>query len=197
LSYNERVALRASVFALLLSGLPGLGGCSSSELQLAGAPPPSTYLVTFDGEPSDAELGQVRLRTDVCRGADLKPPGRPLDADDFVAFLKAHGASAKVVQARSDLVFVDVDAGTPTPVRFRVAITSTVGAAGRELHTALLQRGRGAWGLQRSNLAVLAPAAPADDVVVYAAKLGLACWGVLMIAGHDDTFVVPGGYTEI
>ena len=25
----------------------------------------------------------------------------------------------------------------------------------------------------------------------------LACWGVLTVAGRDDTFVVPGGYREL
>ena len=36
-----------------------------------------------------------------------------------------------------------------------------------------------------------------DDAVVLAGKLHLACWGTLMIAGHDDSYVIPGGYTEL
>lgn len=173
-------------------------GCGSSDLHIAGAPPASQYLVSFEGEPSGAELGAVRLKPEVCRGIDLKPVGRPLDADDFVAFAKTQGLETRLVRARQDLVFVDVlNAGTAAPVRFRVAILGTAGGAGHELHTALLQQGRGTWGLHRSNLAVLAPNASPDDAVVMASKLRFACWGVLMIAGHDDTFVVPGGYTEL
>ena len=172
-------------------------GCGSSELHIAGASS-SQYVQTFDGRPSSVALGAVRLRPEVCRGVDVHPPGRPLDADDFVAFAKSQGLETRIVQARQDLVFVDItNAGTAAPVRFRVAVTQSPGAAGHELHTALLQQGEGTWGLHRSNLAVLAPPAAADDIVVLAAKARLACWGVLMIAGHDDTFVMAGGYTEL
>ena len=173
-------------------------GCGSSELHIAGAPPASQYLQDFDGEPSGADLGAVRLKPEVCRGADLTPIARPLDADDFIAFVRSQGLETRVVRARHDLVFVDVlNAGTSAPVRFRVAILGSPGAAGHELHTALLQQGRGTWGLRRGNLAVLAPTGSPDDAVVMASKLRLVCWGVFMIAGHDDTFVVPGGYSEL
>jgi hypothetical protein len=186
--------VRNSILALVSASALA---CGSSELHVAGASS-SQFVQTFDGRPSSAELGSVRLRPEVCRGVDVRPPGRPLDADDFVAFAKSQGLDARVVQARQDLVFVDIaNAGTAAPIRFRVAVTQSAGAAGHELHTALLQHGEGTWGLQRSNLAVLAPPAPADDIVVLAAKARLACWGVRMIAGHDDTFVVPGGYTEL
>lgn len=186
--------MRSCILALVSASALG---CGSSELHVAGLSS-SSYVQTFDGKPSSAELGSVRLRPEVCRGVDVRPPGRPLDADDFVAFAKSQGLETRIVQARQDLVLVDItNLGTPAPVRFRVAITSSPGAAGHELHIALLQNGEGTWGLQRSNLAVLAPPAPADDIVVLAAKARLACWGVLMIAGHDDTFVVPGGYTEL
>lgn len=186
------IALRSTLWAL------SMVACGTSDLHIPGAPPSSSFLQSFDGKPASASLGEVRLRPEVCQGMDVRPPGRPLDADDFVSFLKSQGLETRITRARHDLVLVDVlNAGTPAPVRFRVAVLDTPGAAGNELHTALLQRGRGTWGLHRSNLAVLAPPAPADDVVVMAAKFRLACWGVLMIAGHDDTFVVPGGYTEL
>jgi len=173
-------------------------GCGAAELRVQGSPPAYEYLVDFDGKPANAELGHVRLKPEVCKGIPLEPAGRPLEVDDFVAFLRTQSLEPKVTRARGDLVFVDVaNAGTETPVRFRIASTTTAGAAGRELHTALLQRGPGTWGLHRSNLAVLAPPGSPDDVVVLASKLHLACWGVLMIAGEDDTFVVPGGYTEL
>ncbi|MBX3196947.1 MAG: hypothetical protein KF894_02220 [Labilithrix sp.] len=187
--------LARAVFAL--SSIAACG-CGSSDLAIAGAPAASHYLQSFEGEPSGVELGEVRLRPDVCKGLELAPAGRPLDADDFVAFAKSQGLETRMVRARHDLVFVDVlNAGTKVPVRFRVAILDTSGAAGNELHTALLQQGRGTWGLQRSNLAVLAPMTSPEDAVVMASKLRLACWGVFMIAGHDDTFVIPGGYTEL
>jgi len=173
-------------------------GCGASDLHISGAPPASQYVVSFSGEPSGASLGEVRLAQDVCKGVDLKPVGRPLDADAFEAFVKAQGLETRTIRARADLVFVDVvNAGTSAPVRFRVAVLDTAGAAGHELHGALLQHGEGSWGLQRGNLAVLAPTGSIDDIVVMASKLRLACWGTLMIAGHDDTYVVPGGYTEL
>jgi hypothetical protein len=193
-----RVAAAPIALAALAALAALLAACGMSDLHIAGAPPASQYLVAFDGTPSGASLGEVRFSPDVCDHANLRPVDRPLDVDDFLAFVKAQGLETRVVRARSDLVFVDVlNAGTPAPVRFRVAILDTAGAAGHELHGALLQHGEGSWGLHRGNLAVLAPEAPADDAVVFAAKLHLACWGTLMIAGHDDTYVVPGGYTEL
>ena len=185
-------------FAVLALSSIAASGCGSSALHIAGARAASEYLESFDGEPSGVKLGAVRLRPEVCRGIDLRPAGRPLDADDFIAFTKTQGLETRVVRARHHLVFVDVlNAGTAAPVRFRVAVLGSPGAAGNELHTALLQQGQGTWGLHRSNLAVLAPTASDEDAVVMAGKLRLACWGAFMIAGHDDTYVVPGGYTEL
>lgn len=173
-------------------------GCGTTAMHVEGAPPPSDFVQSFDGEGSRANLGSVRLRPDVCKGIDTKPAGRALDESAFLEFVKTQNLETRVVRARSDLVFVDVlNAGTTEPVRFRVAILGTPGAAGHELHTALLQHGEGTWGLHRSNLAVLAPTASPDDAVVLAGKLHLACWGTLMIAGHDDNYVIPGGYTEL
>jgi hypothetical protein len=34
-------------------------------------------------------------------------------------------------------------------------------------------------------------------MLAFALKTRLACWGVLTVAGRDDDFVVPGGYTEL
>jgi hypothetical protein len=172
-------------------------GCGGEQLRVDGANA-SEYLVDFDGKPTGADLGHIRLKPELCKDFPLAPPGKPLDPDDFIAFLKSQNADPKVTRARGDLVFVDVaSAGTNVPVRFRIASTSTAGSAGHELHTALLQRGPGTWGVQRSNLAVLAPPGPPDEMIALAAKLHLPCWGVLMIAGNDDTYVVPGGYTEL
>ena len=184
--------------ALALSAALSAVGCGSSALHIEGSPPASEYVMTFDGEESSASLGSVRLRADVCKGIDTKPAAHALDESDFLDFVKTQNLETRIVRARSDLVFVDVmNAGTSEPVRFRVAILGTPGAAGHELHTALLQHGEGTWGLHRSNLAVLAPVASPDDAVILAGKLHLACWGTLMIAGHDDNYVIPGGYTEL
>jgi hypothetical protein len=204
-SATRRRALAASrlVSCPTRAGVPALAalllGCGGSELRMSSAPPPSTYVESFDGKPTDdVDLGRVRLRPDACRDIDLRPVERPLDSDDFVAFLKGQGAETRIVRARQDLVFVELlNAGTAAPIRFRVAVLSSPAAAGNELHTALLQHGKGTWGLHRGNLAVLGPQGTPDDIVVMAGRFHLACWGVLMIAGHDDTFVVPGGYTEL
>ena len=52
-------------------------------------------------------------------------------------------------------------------------------------------------GLHRSNLAVLAPTASPDDAVVLAEEAASRVLGTLAIAGHDDNYVIPGGYTEL
>lgn len=171
--------------------------CGSSEYRVADALAADTYVEGLEGGGGALALGAMRLRPSVCKGIDLHPDYGHLDADAFVAFLKARGFAAQVVQARADLVYVDANLGTPAPVRFRVAILDAPGAAGRELHEALLQHGEGSWGLHRANLAVLAPNAPLADVVTLSASTKLACWGVMTIAGHDDTYVVPGGYAEL
>lgn len=182
---------------LVLSSLL-VASCSSGDLHVASAPSATTYIESFERTPTSPSLGHMRLRADVCTGVDARPVYRPLDADDFIRFLKSQNLEARVVRARHDLVFADVtNAGTRASVRFRIAILPTAGAAGHELHEALLQHGEGAWGVRRSNLAVLGPNGPLDDVIVLSVRTKLACWGVLMVAGHDDTFVVPGGYTEL
>jgi hypothetical protein len=174
-----------------------VASCGSSEYRVAGAPAAATYVEGLEGGDTGISLGSMRLRPSVCKGVDLRPDYGRLDADAFVEFLKSHGFAAQVVRARADLAYVDVRLGTSAPARFRVAVLDAPGLAGRELHEALLQHGEGAWGLHRANLAVLAPNAPLDDIVVLAANTKLACWGVLTIAGHDDTYVVPGGYAEL
>ncbi len=183
----------------LTLGLVALAnGCGSADLHVAGAPPAAHYIESFAGQEASVTLGQVRLKPEVCKDIDTKPAGRPLDAEAFTSFVREQGLEMKTSVARHDLVFVDLtNAGTSAPVRFRVAVLDTPGAAGSELHRALLQHGEGTWGVHRGNLAVLAPRASVDDAIVLAAKTKLACWGTLMIAGRDDTFVVPGGYYEL
>src|SRR5258708_15311835 len=106
-----------------------------------------------------AELGEARLRPDVCQGVVENAPDRAhLDHTALVQFLVRQGFQTNVTRARSDLVYVDVaDSGGGEPTRLRVAILDDAPAAGQDLHHAILQHGPGAWGVHRSNLAVLAP----------------------------------------
>lgn len=172
--------------------------CARSDLRVAGAPPPSAYVAGPRGERAGVELGRMRFAPGLCSAGERRAEGALLDVDDFVAFLRAQGAEPRVAVQRGDLTVVEATPGTPAPVRFRVAVLPTAAAAGQELHKALLEHGLGAWGVRRSNLAVLVAApSPVDDIVVFAAKTRLACWGALNVAGHDDVYVVPGGHFEL
>jgi hypothetical protein len=173
-------------------------GCGPSEMHVPATAPGSSHVQAPDGSPSAVVAGGVRLRASVCEGVDLRPDHRLLEAEEFIRFVRAQGLEVRVATDRGDLVYADViNAGTQNALRFRVAVLPDAGAAGRDLHLALLQHGSGAWGVHRANLAVLAPAGSLDDVVGFAARSKLACWGVLTVAGLDDTFVIPGGYTEL
>ena len=92
-------------------------------------------------------------------------------------------------------VFVRVP-GAAQPVPLRVANLASADAAGQALYDGILARGSGAWGVHRSNLAVLGPNGRNADDIVFAAITKLACWGTLTIAGGDDAVGLPGGYTE-
>lgn len=147
------------------------------------------------GSPTTA-LGEVRLRGDACNGVDLRPDYRELQVAQLIEFLRGSGFELSETRARSDLSYLDLK--TPNgPVRLRVATLDSSRAAGRDLHEAILQHGQGSWGVHRSNLAVLAPSANTEDMLAFALKSRLACWGVLTVAGRDDDFVVPGGYSEL
>lgn len=184
----------AILVALAVFGTLGSVGCESG--------PKSAYLSTPGGGSKYAEGGSlpgVRLQPQTCNGiAELKPEYTVLDESSLMRFLQARGYELRRTRARSDLVYVDVlNAGGDQPVRLRVAVLPNAQAAGRELHEAILEHGPGSWGVHRSNLAVLAPIGNPDQVAAFAGKTQLACWGVLTMAGRDDTFVVPGGYTEL
>lgn len=182
----------------LVCGALGLPSCGGSQLQATGA-----VSLNTGGGNADANVegsiapGYMRLKPQACQGEPLKPDYTNLNEGALVRFLTAHGYESRTVRARSDLVYVDVTNAGDHPVRLRVAILNDAPAAGRELHEAILQHGPGSWGVHRSNLAVLAPIGDPDEVVSFAVKTKLACWGVLTMAGLDDTFVVPGGYFEL
>jgi hypothetical protein len=156
---------------------------------------PSENAATFiEGSLS---AGEMRLKPSACENETVKPEYARLDESALVSFLATHGFESKVVRARGDLVYVDVTNVADHVVRLRVAILPDPPAAGQELHEAILQHGPGSWGVHRSNLAVLAPIGEPDQIVAFAVKTKLACWGVLTLAGRDDTFVTPGGYIEL
>jgi hypothetical protein len=175
-----------------------LAHCGGSQLHTTGA----VSLDTGSGSASanvegSMTPGEMRLKPSACQGELLKPEYAPLSEGALVKFLTAHGYESRIVRARGDLVYVDIMNAGEHPVRLRVAILNDPPAAGRELHEAILQHGPGSWGVHRSNLAVLAPIGDPDEVVSFAVKTKLACWGVFTMAGLDDTFVVPGGYLEL
>lgn len=176
----------------------GSGGCAGSALHVPNGPPASTYLEGPRGEVAGAELGRMHFAAGLCAAGERRPGGELLDVGDFVQFLRGRGAAPRVVVQRGDLTLVEASLGAAQPVRFRVAVLPTADAAGQELHKALLEHGLGAWGVRRSNLAVLvASPSPVDDIVVFAASTKLACWGSLNVAGHDDVYVVPGAHFEL
>lgn len=167
-----------------------------------GSAPKSAYLTTPSGGGSqyaEGTLPDMHLRETVCQGvAEMKPEYTVLDETSLMRFLQAKGYDVRRTRARSDLVYVDIaNAGGEIPVRLRVAILPSAQLAGNELHEAILEHGPGSWGIHRSNLAVLAPIGSPEQVAAFAGKSQLACWGVLTMAGRDDTFVVTGGYTEL
>jgi hypothetical protein len=148
---------------------------------------------------SPSEPGQDRISAEVCRGVpENKPESARLDEAALVSFLQHNGYETRTVRARGDLVYVDVlNAGNGNqPVRLRVAVLDDAQAAANDLHSAILEHGPGSWGVHRSNLAVLAPIGDMSQILEFAGKSKLACWGVLTVAGRDDDFVVPGGYME-
>jgi len=174
-------------------------GCSSGPKSAYMTTPRSGAVSVSVSTTSDAQLPAGRIAPQTCQGvAEMKPEYTLLDESSLMRFLQARGYELRRTRARSDLVYVDVlNAGGEQPLRLRVAVLGTAQGAGRELHEALLEHGPGSWGVHRSNLAVLAPIGNADQVIAFASKSQLACWGVLTFTGRDDTFVVPGGDTEL
>lgn len=182
-----------SVVAALTLSLSAVGCDSGPKSAYLHTPASATTRV------SQGTLPEMHLEPSVCQGvAEMKPEYTVLDESSLMRFLQSRGYELRRTRARSDLVYVDVlNSGGETPVRLRVAVLPSAQQAGRELHEAILEHGPGSWGVHRSNLAVLAPIGSPEQVVAFAAKTQLACWGVLTTAGRDDTFVIPGGYTEL
>jgi hypothetical protein len=179
--------------ALLLST-----GCGSAQLRLTGSPNLSTYAEGPDGGSPGSHPTELRFRPGICESMPRWPEYGRLTEQDAIRFLERQDLDVRNERPRADLVYLVVSgAGTAHPIRLRVAILTSAEKAGRELHEALLQHGEGSWGVHRSNLAILGPVASHTDSVTFAARSKLACWGVFTVAGRDDTFVVPGAYTEL
>jgi hypothetical protein len=176
-----------------------LTGCGpSTVLHLTATPAMGSIVQSNAGQPGVVELGSSRFLPGVCAGEDLAPDYGRLDESQVVQFLERQRIDVRLERPRADLAYVVLStAGTAAPVRLRVAILANADQAGRDLHEALLQHGEGSWGVHRSNIAILGPLASDEDALAFAAQTKLACWGVFTIAGRDDTFVVPGAYTEL
>lgn len=183
--------------AFLALGLAFVG-CASPVLQVTARTSLRAYAQDRYGHDPSDDLESMRLRPQVCSAEDVRPDYARLDEGSLLRFLGRQHIDARTERARADLVYINLlSAGTAQPVRLRVAILASADDAGRELHEAVLQHGPGSWGVHRSNLAVLGPVGTTSDVVTFAAMTKLACWGVLTVADTDDSFVVPGGYTEL
>jgi hypothetical protein len=182
---RPRFARAAWLFGVLAAATGGIACSQSARLSYSG----STLV------EKTSRLGEARYRAEVCRGYDLTPEAAPLTTDALKEHLAQKSLAYKVRVERPDLHLFDVVVGGRT-VELRVATLEDRAAAGRHLHSALLEHGKGFWGVHRGNLAVLGPPGSVKDVLAFGAATGLACFGVLTVAGRDDTFVVPGGYFE-
>jgi hypothetical protein len=180
--------------------LAGCGGTAKVSLSSAnGTFEKQAYVADVDhpeGRSKGSDLETLHIDPEACSGLDTKPDFSTLGAQSLRSFLDAQGIAYERTEARSDLEYLDVAEGAQK-VRLRVATLDTARAAGRDLHEALLQHGPGSWGVHRSNIAVLGPASDVEAAIGYSLKTKLACWGVLTVAGRDDTFVVRGGYSEL
>lgn len=184
---------RVIAISLLVAGCGGGQG-----LSLSSSVNWSAYVQDRKGGAASGNPREMRFRPNLCEANELKPEYAKLDETHVISFLERQQIDVRIERPRADLVYLNL-AGTVAqrPVRLRVAILPDADEAGRELHQAILQHGTGAWGVHRSNLAILGPIGDPTDTVAFAAVTRLACWGVFTIGGTDDTFVVPGGYTEL
>lgn len=174
-------------------------GCGpNTVLQVTDGSDWKAFVTDRDGTTPSSDIASLRFNPGLCSGEDLRPEYQKLNENNFIDFLEKQGINVRIERQRTDLVYLNLSGvGTAAPVRFRVAILDSKEEAGRELHDGVLQHGEGSWGVHRSNLAVLGPIGTLQDDLKFAAKLKLPCWGVFMVAGVDDNFVVPGGYLEL
>lgn len=188
----------SGVHRAYLLGALLLSGCGAeSTLHMTGTDW-RAYVQERGGGSPGTEVTSLQFKPSICDGENLRQEVAPLTEESFLSFLARQGIDVRLERQRADLVYANLTGGgTASPVRMRIAILRSADEAGRELHEAILQHGEGSWGVHRSNLAVLGPVGATQDDLAFAARTKLACWGVMTIAGTDDTFVVPGGYLEL
>jgi hypothetical protein len=166
-----------------------------------GTPLPRATGINVDDQVVNGRLslGDMRFAPSLCQGIDVKPETTNLDEKSLLAFLKARGLPTRVLRARGDLLYVDVQVDPDKDLwgRLRVAILASPDEAGNELFEAVLQHGTGSWGVHRGNLAILAPIGNVEKIVAFVGKTKLACWGVTTVAKKKRTYVIPGGYREL
>jgi hypothetical protein len=174
-------------------------GCGGPASQMPPGPEWRRFVVD---RPGASGPGALQWRPDVCAHTELRPERRHLNETNLVAFLHDQGLDVRaerqpVEPSKPELVFVFVSApGESRSVALRVAILPSADEAGRDLYEALLQKGDGAWGVHRANLAVLGPFGDEPDDVQFAAKTRLGCWGTFTMMHDGDAFVLTGGYAE-
>jgi hypothetical protein len=149
-----------------------------------------------------SERRSLSFRPDLCDGYDLRPDSSVLTEANLLRFLHEQRLDVQVqhqaVEAQNpdlNYLFVSIP-GVAQPVSLRVATLPNADEAGRALSEAIEKRGRGSWGVHRSNLAVLGPSGSTEDDVAVAATSKLACWGTFTSQDAGDAIVIPGGYAE-
>jgi len=183
---------------LVLAAPLGAIGCGSPALRMTSGSDWHSFVRHRGGGAATSDLDAIRFKPGLCDADELRPDYGHLDEGSIVRFLERQHIDVRIERPRADLMYLNVGgAGTERPVRLRVAILASADEAGRELNEGILQHGPGSWGVRRSNLAVLGPVGAQGDDIAFAGVTKLACWGMFTIAGTDDTFVVPGGYTEL
>jgi hypothetical protein len=188
--------MRALPLFLSMSFLAGCG--AETGLRMTSGADWQSFVRDREGHKGSSTLDAIRFRPGLCEPEEMKPEYAKLDETSLLRFLERQHIDARIERPRADLMYANVGgAGTEKPIRLRVAILANADEAGRELHQGILQHGPGSWGVRRSNLAVLGPIGSTTDDIAFVGVTKLACWGIFTIAGTDDTFVVPGGYTEL
>lgn len=175
------------------------GGCSGgAQLSVDAKNQRVTHEIRPSGDSGDSvtRLSRLRVKEGACAGYDLATEQKTLTIQALKSHLNTAGIEFSVQVERDDLHLFDLSTGK-SKARLRVAVLPDRRQAGRHLHQALLEHGSGYWGVHRGNIAVLGPQANAKNAVQFAATTGLACWGVLTMAGRDDSFAIPGGYFEL
>lgn len=176
-----------------------MGGCSGGgKLSVKASNEGKVHEIRPSGDSGDSatRLSRLRVKEGACAEYDLTPEQQTLSVQALKSHLNTAGIDFSVQIERDDLHLFDISSGG-SKARLRVAVLPHPRQAGRHLHQALLEHGSGYWGVHRSNIAILGPQASAKSAVQFATSTGLACWGVLTIAGRDDSFAIPGGYFEL